>query len=1041
MKRLIIALLLATGAQAAAPVITNIIADFKGPSEARITARVSAQIASPTWYVSWGYAHNSQPVDTYSRASDCRWEDTDHSGLGDTTECTVQILRTEPGRRIYVRVRLKDGPDEAVSGCGGSITFTGLTCGGGENYPYYDAPLAGPADVPYPNGMFPKQAVAPSYTFPTIVGVETTNQFTVANDCSDLTTKLSSAVTAAATQDVQVMLNPGIANTCPAFQPPNYTGTHKIVIRSSAADYLLPPPNGRIESRHFPYMAYVNTTQEGAAVFMGASKNHYIFMGVYFTTRSLYPTADIAALPITRSERGTSGDGTTWKFTITGTLPSNLTSGSRIALEGVPALSSTCQPGMVSINAVLSSTTVQFACGSAVVSATPDTTTANRYLIPASSQRIESVTVGACASGNTQLRLASGSRWGGYATNTVIHVAGTGTGMTGLAQRGWRVASVSGRDMCLQSSSGITGTYNANTAALAMDTKIGLIVDASNSTDVWFDRVVVDGQPWPNRTLTALALTNCTGCGVVNSRIVNTGSWMLIDPATGNWVSHDEVGSYHASMAGYAVEMTYAQGVLVQNNYLEGTGILLFSQNGDQALGLPISTNLVARRNEISVPISRMAGGPQSDGMYWPHRHWWECKVCTVVEFSGNYGTYNWSDDVTGAPAIALTTRQVNTSAFPGTSGYVNGVTTPGIISDVLVKDNYFRKVGGVFNASFDSDTNHNGTAPTVRIALMNNIVDDMDWYTYRSDPTTGGPGKNSSFTAGSFAHTYHATGFTADHNTIVRQTGPGPSLIDVSDPLHPHGFTRVTNNIWQDNRTPLAPGGVNLGAWQSNWAGSWKATFATGYPYSVFTYPSGTFTQDPNSSWVGNLMVPGSQNNDQYATWDTSCYVSTSAACNITNTERDTYWGTGRSTDGSFDANSSYAFTGTTPDARLAEVRFQDWQNGNYRLHTASPGAANRYATTDGKDAGADLDQINIARRLIRGLRARLVLTTTATISFTAPVASEACYVTYGSTRVSDSTAARPRNIALTGLTTGTIYNAYVTCGSTEELVSFRTM
>lgn len=1038
MKTLILSLLVAAGAQAAAPVITNIIADFKGSSEARITARVSAQIASPTWYVSWGYAHNSQPVDTYSRATDCRWEDADHNGVGDTTECTVQILRTEPGRRIYVRVRLKDGVDEAVSGCGGSITLTGLTCGGGENYPYYDAPaVPGPPDAPYPNGTFPQTAAAPSYTYPTIVGVENTNQFTVANDCSDIVAKVGFAVSAAASQDVQVMLNPGIANACTALSLPSYAGTHKIVIRSSAADYLLPPPNGTVESRHFPYMAYFNVSADGGALFGGAGKNHYILMGVILTTRAMYPTGDIAALAITRSEQGTLGD-TTWKFTVSGTLPSNLAAGTLIALEGVPTLNTNCSAGLQVINAVLNSTTFQVYCAGSVVSATPDTTTANRYLIPATAQRIESVTVGACASGNTQLRLATSSRWGGFATDTVIHVAGTGTGMTGLAERGWRVASVSGRDLCLQSSSGITGTYNTNTAVYAIDSKVNAIVDVASSADVWFDRVVIDGGTWPNKTLTALALTNCTGCGVVNSRIVGVGGWLAIDPVTGSWVTHEWVNTYHASMAGYAVEMTYAQGILVQNNYLEGTGILVFSQNGDAALGLPVSSNLVVRRNTFMVPLSRMAGGPSSDGLYWAHRHWLECKACSALEFSGNYGTYNWSDDVTGSPAIAMTTRQQNTSAFPLTSGYVNGVTTPGFIRDILVKDNYFRKVGGVFNASFDSDSNHNGTAPTVRIALVNNIVDDMDWYTYRSDPTTGGAGKNTSFTAGTFAHTYHSTGFTADHNTIVRQTGPGPSLVDISDPLHLHAFTRITNNIWQDNKTPLEPGGVGLGAYQSSWQGSWKATFEVGVPYSVYSYPSGTFGLDPNSYWGGNLIVPGSQNNDQYATWDTTCYVSTSAACNVSPAERDTYWGTGDSAQ--YRSNALYTFTGTTPDTRLAEVKFGDASNGNYRVHTTSPAAASRNATTDGKDAGADLDQINIARRLIRGLRRTALGTTTATLSFTAPIAGDICYVTNGATRTSDSTNSRARSVNLTGLTTGTMYTAYVTCGSTEEALSFRT-
>jgi hypothetical protein len=1028
MKTIILSLLLAVGADAAAPVISSITADFKDYSTSRITVRVAAQIASPDWYVSWGYAHNSQPVDTFHYVGACRWVDTDDSGLGDTTECTMQILSTEPGRKIYVRVRLFDGAAEATSGCGGSITLSGLTCDSGENYPYYtSSSIPGPPEVSYPNGTYPKQPTTPSYNPPVITGVETTNQFTVANDCSDIVPKLASAVSAAATKDVQVLLNPGVANACPVIVPPAYNGSFKILIRSSAADTNLPAPGAYPEPRHYPFMAYINTTTEGAALGLSAGHNHYYFFGIYFTQKNLYPTAAISAITISSTEQGTLG-ASTWKFNLAAPLPSSVAAGSTIAIDGVTAYNSACGPGMMVINSVSSSTSFQLYCdGASVIPAGVDST-AGRFIVPAGSQRLASVTPGACAGGNARVRLDTGSRWG-LATNDVIHIADT-VGLTGLNNRGWRVTTVSGTDACLQSSTGVTGTHVANSGIYAVDATTTQLIVNGDTTDIWFDRCVVDGNPFPNRTATAINMTNCSSCGVVDSRIVNLGGWLAVDPSTG---SYRVYGVPHALMTGIAVEMTYAQNLLVRGNYIEGNGIFFFAQANNADLNLPIAANVTIRQNEVHGQLSKMASGATSDGLYWPHRHWTEFKSVDSALIEGNYFDNNWSDDLTAGPGINLSTRQ---QIRPG-SAYVNGITKPGLMRDITVRSNYFKDSSAILLSQYDSDSNRSGTSPSVRIAFQNNIIDNLDYYTYRSDPTTGGAGKNSSATGGAAVHISHTHGFIMDHNTLVREAGPAPTFLEISGFTHLWQHLRYTNNVYQDNRTPNTSG-VQIGGFQSSWQGNMRDTFAAGIPAAVYSYPSGTFAVDPYSYWAGNLIVPGTQNNDQYATWDTSCYVSTSAACNITAAERDSFWGTGKATN--IDTNSGYAFSGTSPDARLAEVKFGDYTRGNFRVHTASPASANRRTSTDGKDIGADLDQIRIARRLITGLRARLVRTTTATISFTAPVAGDTCYITYGSTRVSDNSSSRIRNVALTGLSSGTVYTAYATCGSKEQDLSFRT-
>lgn len=1047
MKRLLFLLFGASAAAyAAAPVINKVIVDFVDYSTARVTVRILANLGSPSFVIAWGYAHDSQPVNSidYATTNNCVWKDTDFSGLGDTMECTGQLLVAAPGRRIYVQLKLKDGPDQTVWACGGGTTINqgtiqGLTCATGENYPYYTSlAVPGPPTVPYPNGTYPEAVKPPSYTFPTIVGTETVNQFTVATNCSDLTAQLNAAVTAAATKDVQVRLPVGIANACPTFTPPAYNGPFKIVIRSAAFDNQLPPPGGgRPEPRYYPYMAYVNTTTEAAALGINTSTNHYIFMGLYLTQRSAYPTTDITPLTITRSEQGTVG-AATWKFTTSTPLPAQLTAGSIITLDGVPSLNSVCGPGPMKINAVFSATTFQLYCAdtpisepTSVVSPTPDTTTANRFVIPAAAQRIEDVTPGACAGGNARARLATGSRWG-LPDNTVIHIVDT-AGIAGLSNRGWRVATASGRDICLQNSAGLTGTYTAFSGVWAVEAKTTDLVTSGGGNDIWFDRVVVDGGAWPNRSLAALNMTATTNSGVVNSRIMNVGGWVAIDPVTSNWVTYR---TQHGSMAGYAIEFTYAQNLLLENNYLEGSGIMLFSQNGDAALALPTTHNVMIRRNEFYVPPDRMAGSPASNGRYYPHRHWWECKACTTVEFSGNYGMYNYSEDVVAGPAIAMTTRQVNTSAAPY---YVDGVTTPGAIRDILIKNNYFKNVAGVFVTSFDSDSNRSGTAPSVRFAFTGNVVDNMDYYTYRADPTTSGPGKNYNPTTGSLIHYSHNHGTIVDHNTVLQQTGQGPNLIEISGYTHPHSHTRFTNNIYQDQRTPNG-GGAQIGDLQTYWAGSLRDTW---YAFnSQYTYPSGVFSADPYSLFQGNLIVPGSENNQQYAVWDTSCLTSTTVNCNWTPTETDNYWGIGSNTANTFNYQTA-AWTGTTPNTRVNEVGMFDIANGNYRSKSTGLTIAGKRRSTDGKDVGADQDAIDIERRIVKGFRATDIGTTTATLAWTAPVAGETCTLTCpacSTIRTTNALNTRPRSTALASLSAATMYTVYLTCGSAEESLSFRT-
>lgn len=114
---------------------------------------------------------------------------------------------------------------------------------------------------------------------------------------------------------------------------------------------------------------------------------------------------------------------------------------------------------------------------------------------------------------------------------------------------------------------------------------------------------------------------------------------------------------------------------------------------------------------------------------------------------------------------------------------------------------------------------------------------------------------------------------------------------------------------------------------------------------------------------------------------------------------------------------------------ASLAAVGFVDADALDYRLKFSSTYAPN--------GVGADPDVIKAAYGTVYNLRALSITSSGATVAYTAPDATNACTVEYGTsatpgtgTRVTDTPTSRFRSKALTGLTTGTLYHFRVYCG-----------
>jgi hypothetical protein len=104
----------------------------------------------------------------------------------------------------------------------------------------------------------------------------------------------------------------------------------------------------------------------------------------------------------------------------------------------------------------------------------------------------------------------------------------------------------------------------------------------------------------------------------------------------------------------------------------------------------------------------------------------------------------------------------------------------------------------------------------------------------------------------------------------------------------------------------------------------------------------------------------------------------------------------------------------------------------------------------TDGKDVGADLDALQAAQGKVTliGVPEAHLASTSAVVSFVAPdsmgcpvdvSASDPAVIT-SFTRASDAGGARPRNVTLSGLTSGTVYHYRVNCAVEQPMGQFRT-
>jgi hypothetical protein len=567
---------------------------------------------------------------------------------------------------------------------------------------------------------------------------------------------------------------------------------------------------------------------------------------------------------------------------------------------------------------------------------------------------------------------------------------------------------------------------------MAMEGSSMINAYTEGATQIWFDRVITQGREFPNRLFASITLTGCNSCGVLNSAMYGIGGWLAIDPVTNKYVVYN---TSPGSTTGYALEVTSAQNLLVQNNYMEGNGILIFAQDNKIDTGWPIAANHTIRGNEFVTPPSRLAGGPASDHMYHAHRHHIEYKSGIAVRIDGNIFRGAYADELPNGNAIAISVRQ-QTGTHLNT--YVDGLTHAGVTRDFTIVNNYFHTNAGVLKIAYDSDTRRYGTEPVRRIEFSNNIIHNQDWYHMRSLPNSNSYNEVIvSYSSGEMIGANPSHGMIIRNNTQIHQNGMSPIWLGLAGWNIPWSQVIVLDNLFQDNRTGnYPPGGMGMGV--ITWAGTVKDSWQ--HISSVYT-PSGP-AGDPNSFWAGNMFVGGSENNQEYGFWDYSCYPSAGAFCNWSQAEVDAYWGTGSNALGTY-VSSTQTFAADTPTGRENEVGYHSIPTGNYRAKTDAPVQPANGKSYAGIGVGANMNVIMQAAQRHSNLRALTVRATSADIGWTAPVAGAACYLscpTCTATRQLNNAATLDRKSTLSGLTAATNYSVSVTCGNLDELLTFRT-
>ena len=515
----------------------------------------------------------------------------------------------------------------------------------------------------------------------------------------------------------------------------------------------------------------------------------------------------------------------------------------------------------------------------------------------------------------------------------------------------------------------------------------------------------------------------CSGCTAVNSATpaipTNADSeWTALRLATvtvttGTWASASNYSasdySTYSTEGSTAIFGQYGGPHIITNNRLECVGICVYWS--DDSIGVAMPQDITVSRNLFTHSLTKMAGGGTTDGRKYSHRQPIQFKIGQRILVDGNIIENSWQEITTNGYSIVV----ISNSAFnPGQSANET--------SDIKISNNTIRNSSGgiqITSAPFGSTL----AKIIKRVLITNNLFDRLDGWTYTS-PT----GVRGTLGAAGIVYSigHGAEDVQIYHDTIYQNSGAFPWLLGIySHPTEGFIFRDILAWVTGDNGLGVVSGDAG----------------------SVDNSPS--CTSSGEKALLDCIMLQGIGTTSY--TWNRNVLVAgyTNSQANTGNVSTSTL------TSNYAASPSTLIPTGSAVSDRVTAVRFVDSANQNYQLKAGGASTLSPYnrggatPASDGLEIGSNPDTRNIAQSLVYNIRASTTATTTATISFTAPEASTSCYVLHGSgadptaytQSAANTTAARQRNVNLTGLTTATTYNLLVGCVGTQLYSgSFRT-
>jgi hypothetical protein len=435
----------------------------------------------------------------------------------------------------------------------------------------------------------------------------------------------------------------------------------------------------------------------------------------------------------------------------------------------------------------------------------------------------------------------------------------------------------------------------------------------------------------------------------------------------------------------------------VRNNYFESHSIIWHLDDSCSAKPSLFVSNVLFRRNIFATPDKYRTGAPGNNGAFYSNRNQWESKRGRFIWLDGNQFFGNFST-VNVGPSILINH---------------NGSQCPGFCEPADLNQDFTATNNTIYNASGGMQLgggNPNGyLVPTLsrRFTIRNNLIYNINGWTYAVH-RAGAPGY-------CFELSFAGEDEILDHNTCYSVAGQQAEWLLAVDNFV-EGL-QITNNVFFFHEDQ---GYHGIGTDWGQGGTPNCASLAGKKMLDCFA---------PAYVWSNNLLIPGFANS-QTMKGNSSASEITRAYSGLPNT---------------------FVRTESNVAGRIAAAGWSSPASANFRFSAGSPYiAGGASAGNDGKELGANIDQLEDAQGRIKNVNASSITSANASITFHSPDSGTPCYVGYGTNpdpvtwivTPSETSPSQERTIAISSLSGATAYSYQVWCSGAAPTATatFRT-